>query len=151
MTLLLSSIFIYLFSQAGFHEGQCLCLFQPPDQYRSNESAAGCADKEGDDVHEYCAGLLVDAGVLKRKEDERSLMWHGGAHHVGMDVHDPAEYDGNIRPGYVFCVDVGIYCEEWGIGFRLEDNCHITENGCENLSAATPRSVEDIEAFMGRR
>ncbi len=102
-------------------------------------------------VHEYCAGLLVDAGVLKRKEDERSLMWHGGAHHVGMDVHDPAEYDGNIRPGYVFCVDVGIYCEEWGIGFRLEDNCHVTENGCENLSAATPRSVEDIEAFMGRR
>ena len=102
-------------------------------------------------VHEYCAGLLVDAGVLKRIEDERSLMWHGGAHHVGLDVHDVVKYEENILPGYVFCVDVGIYCEEWGIGFRLEDNCLITEDGCENLSAPTPRSVEDIEAFMGRR
>ena len=48
----------------------------------------------------------------------------------------------------VFCVDVGIYHEEWGIGFRLEDNCLVTEDGCENLSAATPRTVADIEAAM---
>ena len=48
----------------------------------------------------------------------------------------------------VFCVDVGVYHEEWGIGFRLEDNCLVTENGCENLSAAIPRTVEEIEAVM---
>jgi Xaa-Pro aminopeptidase len=54
-------------------------------------------------------------------------------------------------PGMVFCVDIGIYCEEWGIGFRLEDNCLITENGCENLSSITPRSIEEIEAVMGKR
>ena len=50
----------------------------------------------------------------------------------------------------VFCVDVGIYHEEWGIGFRLEDNCLITADGCENLSAVTPRSVQDIEDYMSR-
>ena len=55
-----------------------------------------------------------------------------------------------LTPGMVFCIDIGIYCEEWGIGFRLEDNCLITESGCENLSAVTPRSIEQIEAVMGR-
>ena len=102
-------------------------------------------------LHEYCAELLVDAGALKRKEEERTLMWHGGAHHVGFDVHDVVDASGLTRPGFVFCIDVGIYSLEWGIGFRLEDNCLITEDGCENLSALTPRAAEDIEAVMGKR
>ena len=77
-------------------------------------------------------------------------MWHGGAHHVGYDVHDVVSIapDDPISPGMVFCVDIGIYCLDWGIGFRLEDNCLVTENGCENLSALTPRSISEIEAIM---
>ena len=55
-----------------------------------------------------------------------------------------------VSPGMVFCIDVGIYAEEWGIGFRLEDNCLVTENGCENLSAAIPRTVDEIEALMAQ-
>ncbi len=97
---------------------------------------------------------LKDAGVCDKFENVGTYIWHGGAHHVGYDVHDAVQVDGGRRllePGMVFCVDVGIYHEEWGIGFRLEDNCLITEDGCENLSAVTPRSIEDIEAYMGRR
>jgi len=45
-------------------------------------------------------------------------------------------------------VDVGIYHEEWGVGFRLEDNCLVTENGCENLSRAIPRTIQEIEDVM---
>ena len=74
--------------------------------------------------------------------------WHGGAHHVGYDVHDVVARPERVAPGMVFCVDVGIYHEAWGIGFRLEDNCLVTETGCENLSAAIPRTVEDIENVM---
>ena len=37
-----------------------------------------------------------------------------------------------------------------GIGFRVEDNCLVTENGCENLSAATPRTIDAIEETMRR-
>ena len=55
-----------------------------------------------------------------------------------------------IKPGMVFCVDIGIYDEDSGIGFRLEDNCLVTENGCENLSASIPRKLEDIEAAMAK-
>ena len=86
--------------------------------------------------------------MLKNVDEIGTYMWHGGAHHVGYDVHDAVQRPEIIAPGMVFCVDVGIYHEEWGIGFRLEDNCLVTEGGCENLSAITPRSIEDIEAVM---
>ena len=102
------------------------------------------------EIHRYCSRLLCDIGLLDKPENERKYMWHGGAHHVGFDTHDMVDPHGDLQPGWVFCVDVGIYVEEWGIGFRLEDNCHITENGCECLSIATPRTIEDIEAVMGK-
>ncbi|MBR0399529.1 MAG: aminopeptidase P N-terminal domain-containing protein [Mogibacterium sp.] len=99
-------------------------------------------------IKEYNAKLLVDAGVLDDAANVRKYMWHGGAHHIGFDVHDVVETPEFIAPGMVFCIDVGIYHEEWGIGFRLEDNCLITEDGCENLSAGIPRTIEDLEAVM---
>lgn len=106
------------------------------------------------EIRRYNFEQLKSAGVCKNFEDIGTYMWHGGAHHVGYDVHDMVDVQEGRRllePGMVFCIDVGIYHEEWGIGFRLEDNCLITEDGCENLSVVTPRSIEDIEAFMGKR
>lgn len=101
-------------------------------------------------IREYNARLLVAAGVMESVEEVGKYMWHGGAHHIGYDVHDAVETPEVIAPGMVFCVDVGIYHEEWGIGFRLEDNCLVTEAGCENLSAAIPRTIGEIEAIMAK-
>jgi len=103
------------------------------------------------EAHRYNAGLLVDAGVLDDVKNIGTYMWHGGAHHVGFDVHDVVETPAEIAPGMVFCVDIGIYHEEWGIGFRLEDNCLVTETGCENLSVITPRTIAEIEDTMQKR
>ncbi len=102
-------------------------------------------------IRKYNYERLKDIGLCKSYDEVGKYMWHGGAHHVGYDVHDVVDNTLDLAPGMVFCVDVGIYNEDWGIGFRLEDNCLITEHGCENLSALTPRSIEDIEAFMGKR
>lgn len=99
-------------------------------------------------IRRYNAQLLVDAGVLDNVENVGRYMWHGGAHHIGYDVHDVVARPEKVAPGMVFCIDVGIYHEEWGIGFRLEDNCLVTQDGCENLSAAIPRTVADIESVM---
>ncbi len=99
-------------------------------------------------IRRYNAELLVDAGVLDKAENVGRYMWHGGAHHIGYDVHDVVARPEVVAPGMAFCVDVGIYHEEWGIGFRLEDNCLVTEDGCENLSRDIPRTVEEIEAVM---
>ena len=99
-------------------------------------------------IRDYNARLLVDAGVMASEKEVGTYMWHGGAHHIGFDVHDQVVTPEVLAPGMVFCVDVGIYHEGWGIGFRLEDNCLVTEEGCENLSAAIPRTVAEIEAVM---
>ena len=106
------------------------------------------------EIRRYNFEQLREIGVCARFEDVGTYIWHGGAHHVGYDTHDMVDTKGGQRllePGMVFCVDVGIYHEAWGIGFRLEDNCLITEDGCENLSAVTPRSIEDIEDYMAKR
>lgn len=104
------------------------------------------------EIRRYNFEQLKAAGVCEKFEDIGTYMWHGGAHHIGYDVHDLVNIENGERllePGMVFCIDVGIYHEEWGIGFRLEDNCLITEDGCENLSAQIPRSIEEIEKFLG--
>ena len=102
-------------------------------------------------AREFCFGQLKALGLIDDFSQIRSLMWHDGAHHVGFDVHDVINYSRLTEPGMVFCVDIGVYCQEWGIGFRLEDNCLVTEAGCENLTASIPRSIEEIEAFMAAR
>lgn len=100
-------------------------------------------------IREYNYEQLKAAGVCASFDEIGTYMWHGGAHHIGFDVHDMvAAREAVTAPGMVFCVDVGIYHEEWGIGFRIEDNCLITENGCRNLSADIPRTIEEIEAIM---
>jgi len=96
----------------------------------------------------YCFERLKDIGLLASYEDVGRYMWHGGAHHVGFDVHDVVDMSRPVSAGMVFCVDIGIYCLEWGIGFRLEDNCLVTDDGCVNLSASIPRSIDEIEAAM---
>ncbi len=101
-------------------------------------------------IREYCYEELRKAGVCESYDEIGTYMWHGGAHHIGFDVHDVVSRNIKTAPGMVFCVDVGIYHEEWGIGFRLEDNCLITEDGCENLSAAIPRTIEEIEEIMNQ-
>jgi len=96
---------------------------------------------------EYCCEELKKIGLVKDFSEIGKYMWHGGAHHVGFDTHDLVEAE-TIEAGMMFCVDIGIYVEEWGIGFRLEDNCLVTEDGCENLTYMVPRTIEEIEAVM---
>lgn len=120
-------------------------------EYMFRTLKPGIPMKEVDNmVRKYNFEQLKQAGVCSNYEDIGTYMWHGGAHHVGFDVHDVVDAKERLTaPNMVFCVDVGIYHEEWGIGFRLEDNCLITENGCENLSHAIPRTIEQIEGIMG--
>ena len=50
----------------------------------------------------------------------------------------------------VITVEPGLYVEDEAIGIRIENDVLITETGCEDLSAAIPRTVEEIEAIMAR-
>ncbi|WP_246018191.1 aminopeptidase P family protein [Amnibacterium kyonggiense] len=94
---------------------------------------------------------------------DRRYMVHGTSHHLGLDVHDCAAarrelyMDGVVEAGMVFTIEPGLYFqpddltvpEEFrGIGVRIEDDVVVTEDGVENLSAAIPRTADDVEAWI---
>ena len=42
----------------------------------------------------------------------------------------------------------GLYLEEKKVGIRIEDTILITADGCEVLTSAVPKEIEEIEALM---
>jgi len=91
---------------------------------------------------------LKALGLLDDYADIRKYVWHSVTHHVGLDTHDVGGYEEPMAENMVCVVDAGIYVREWGIGLRIEDNVLVTADGCENLSAAIPTTMEEIESFM---
>jgi Xaa-Pro aminopeptidase len=91
---------------------------------------------------------LKTLGLLDEYADVGRYVWHGVTHHVGLDTHDVGGYDEPMAENMVLVVDAGIYVREWGIGLRIEDNVLVTAEGCENLSAGIPATMEEIESFM---
>jgi Xaa-Pro aminopeptidase len=91
---------------------------------------------------------LKALGLLEDFADIRRYVWHGAVHHVGLDTHDVGRYEEPMAENMVFTVDAGIYVREWGIGLRIEDNVLVTADGCENLSAAIPATIEEIESLV---
>ncbi len=115
-------------------------------------------------LHEW--GLLpgtAEEALDPEGQFHRRWIVHGVSHHLGIDVHDCAKarkemyLDGVIEPGMIFTIEPGLYFrpedelapeELRGIGVRIEDDVLVTETGCENLTAALPRTPEEIEAWM---
>lgn len=112
-------------------------------------------------------GLLpvgLEEALAPEGQHHRRYMIHGTSHHLGLDVHDCAQarremyLEGELRPGMVFTIEPGLYFQpddetvppQWrGVGVRIEDNILVTETGAVNLSAALPRTAQDIEAWLG--
>jgi Xaa-Pro aminopeptidase len=94
---------------------------------------------------------LKTLGLLDDMADIDKYVWHGTTHHIGLDTHDVGGYEEAMAENMVFTVDAGIYVREWGIGLRIEDNVLVTANGCENLSASIPATIEEIENVMARQ
>jgi Xaa-Pro aminopeptidase len=91
---------------------------------------------------------LKALGLLRDFADIGKYVWHNTTHHIGLDTHDVGGYEEPMTENMVFTVDAGVYVPEWGIGLRIEDNVRVTSNGCENLSASIPATIEEIEKTM---
>jgi Xaa-Pro aminopeptidase len=112
---------------------------------------------------------LVELGLLRgpvdkliEREAYREFYMHRVGHWLGLDVHDVGDYRvgdqwRQLEAGMVMTVEPGIYvspqnskvARKWrGIGIRIEDDVLVTAKGCEILTAAVPKAVDDIEALM---
>lgn len=121
----------------------------------------------------FLAETLAEWGVLPCSVEEavspegqqvRRWMPHGTGHHLGVDTHDcsvtPREFYVNspLEPGMVFTIEPGLYFrvddelvppELRGIGIRIEDDIVVDPDGSvRRLSAAIPRSADEVEAWM---
>jgi Xaa-Pro aminopeptidase len=75
---------------------------------------------------------------------------HGFGHFVGLDVHDAGLYEKPLPVGAVFTVEPGIYLPDRGFGVRIEDEVIVTPTGYRLLTAAFPRKLEDVEAWIAK-
>ena len=75
---------------------------------------------------------------------------HGLSHHVGLDVHDLAEFRAELQPNMVITVEPGIYLPDENLGVRIEDMVLVTKMGGVVLTEKLPREVEEIESWMKR-
>ena len=128
-----------------------------------------------DEIHDKTVRRLTEGliglGLLQGTADERiadksyrKYYMHRTSHWLGMDVHDVGEYyvDGKSRvlvPGMVLTVEPGLYVAEddesapremRGVGIRIEDDVLVTLEGRENLTAAVPKEVAEVEAVCMR-
>lgn len=107
--------------------------------------------------------VSAEDALKEENQHHRRYMVHGTSHHLGLDVHDCAKarrehyQDGVLEPGMIFTIEPGLYFhaddltvpkQYRGIGVRIEDNVLVTKDGCENLSGALPRKVEEIESWF---
>ncbi|MGB3200571.1 MAG: M24B family metallopeptidase, partial [Nodosilinea sp.] len=119
---------------------------------------------------------LVELGLLQGRIDtlieekkHKAFFMHGTGHFLGLDVHDAGilrNPDKSWKPfevGNVVTVEPGIYIsptyepvegqpqidDRWrGIGIRIEDDVLVTDAGCEVLTAAVPKALEDMERSL---
>ncbi len=139
-----------------------------------------CIDavKPGADFHDYhkvaervLAQGFIDLGLISGPLDAalesgsyKQFYMHRAGHWLGMDVHDAGRYQYKgasqaLAPGMVLTVEPGAYIRRadnvpeafWDIGVRIEDDVLVTESGVDNLTAATPKTVADVEAACGSR
>lgn len=92
-----------------------------------------------EELNEVAWKPIIEAGFIRH---------HGLSHHIGLDVHDPADYSVPLAPGMIISNEPGVYLPDEGFGIRIEDDLLITTDGCEELSRKIPKRPADIEAAM---
>jgi Xaa-Pro aminopeptidase len=128
-----------------------------------------------DGIHELVVRRLTEGmialGLLQGSVEERvgdrsfrKYYMHRTSHWLGMDVHDVGTYfvggkSRALEPGMVLTVEPALYvpaddqaapAELRGVGIRIEDDLLVTADGHVNLTEATPKAPDEVEAACAR-
>ncbi len=125
-------------------------------------------------IHEAALDVILDGllelGLVKGPRDEalkeqryKPYFMHRTSHWLGMDVHDVGRYYTDtaprpLEPGMVLTVEPGVYVSSSadveprfrGIGVRIEDDVLVSEDGPVVMSAAIPKTLEEVEQACAR-
>ncbi len=105
-----------------------IALLTPPHTYEEAE-AAGKA-------------VFEKAGI--------GNLWTGfPGHYVGLATHDVQRVSGPVKPGQVVTVEPYIDLVDQHMHYRVEDTILITAGAPENLSAAIPKELPEVEKLIG--
>ena len=138
----------------------CIEAVKPGQTFHEYHAVAERVLAQGLIDLKLCSGSLdavLESGAYKQ------FYMHRAGHWLGLDVHDVGLYRINgesraLEPGMLLTVEPGCYIRAgdkvpeqfWDIGVRIEDDVLVTASGNENLTAAAPKTVADIEAVMRR-
>jgi Xaa-Pro aminopeptidase len=124
------------------------------------------------------AGLLR-LGLITDASGDQYKMWytHNSSHYIGIDVHDVGDRSRDLQAGMAFTIEPGIYIRQsaldalprtpanqalivriqpavnkyLNIGIRVEDSFLLEPSGLRRLSAAVPRTIDEIEGFLRKK
>lgn len=98
--------------------------------------------------HTYEEAAAAGEAVYKRAGIE--TQWRGfPGHFVGLATHDVLLPRGPIKPGQVVTVEPIVEFPDKQLHFRVEDTLLITNGAPENLSAAVPKELQQVESLVG--
>lgn len=116
---------------------------------RPGVTAAQVLEESAGVMGAWLEGHRLSAGAYRRAAQEMLKRPGLLSHAVGMAVHDPCSYkDRPLEPGMVFAVDPEYWVPEDRLYIRVEDTVVITDAGIENLTAAAPLEMDDVERTM---
>jgi Xaa-Pro aminopeptidase len=91
-----------------------------------------------------------DAGKAIYEKAEIGDQWRGfPGHFVGLATHDVMRPTGPVKPGQVVTVEPFIDFPDKQMHYRVEDTILITGGAPENLSAAIPKEMDEVEKLVG--
>ena len=148
---------------------------QEDGQKAAGRSGATLQDIHAATVEVIKSGLLK-LGLITDAHSDQYRLWytHGASHYIGIDVHDVGNRARAIQPGMAFTIEPGIYIRQAAldamprtpdniafiervqaavrryadIGVRIEDSYLVEDQGIVNLSAAVPKTIDAVEAFL---
>lgn len=87
-------------------------------------------------TRERCLKYLQELNLLPSSatsKDTMRFLPHSFGHHLGLDVHDVADYGAPLEADMVITVEPGIYIRDESLGVRIEDDVVITKTGTRVL------------------